>query len=124
MKTVIPDALLRSISAIVGAPHVLTGDATVGFAVDWTRRFQGRTPAVVRPHDTAEVAAVLTLCTQAGMAVVPQGGNTGLVGGGVPLHDEIVLSLTRLTQLGLVDVEAAQVTAGAAPMPAAFRGNG
>ena len=106
-------ALLRSIAAVVGAPHVLTGDATAGFAVDWTRRFQGRTPAVVRPRDTAEVAAVLAMCSQAGIAVVAQGGNTGLVGGGVPLHDEIVLSLTRLTQLGPVDVEAAQVTAGA-----------
>ena len=113
MKTILPDALLRSIAAVVGAPHVLTGDATAGFAVDWTRRFQGHTPAVVRPRDTAEVAVVLALCSQAGIAVVPQGGNTGLVGGGVPLHGEIVLSLSRLTQLSPVDLEAVQVTAGA-----------
>jgi FAD/FMN-containing dehydrogenase len=59
------------------------------------------------------VAAVLALCTEAGLAVVPQGGNTGLVGGGVPLHGELVLSLTRLDRLGAVDQEAAQVTAGA-----------
>jgi FAD/FMN-containing dehydrogenase len=113
MKTVLPDAMLRSIAAVVGTPHILTGDATAGFAVDWTRRFQGHTPAVVRPRDTAEVAAVLALCSQGRIPVVPQGGNTGLVGGGVPLHGEIVLSLTRLTQLGPVDLEAAQVTAGA-----------
>src|SRR6516162_2866642 len=113
MKTEIPAALLRSIAAVVGVPHILTGDATAGFAVDWTRRFQGYTPAVVRPRDTAEVAAVLALCSQAGVPVVPQGGNTGLVGGGVPLHGEIVLSLARLNQLGPVDPEAAQVTAGA-----------
>src|SRR6516162_10239419 len=113
MKTEIPAALLRSIAAVVGVPHILTGDATAGFAVDWTRRFQGYTPAVVRPRDTAEVAAVLALCSQAGVPVVPQGGNTGLVGGGVPLHGEVVLSLTRLNQLGPVDPEAAQVTAGA-----------
>jgi FAD/FMN-containing dehydrogenase len=56
---------------------------------------------------------VLALCTEAGLAVVPQGGNTGLVGGGVPLHGEVVLSLTRLNRLGPVDQEAAQVTAGA-----------
>jgi FAD/FMN-containing dehydrogenase len=97
----------------VGEPHVLTGDATAGYAVDWTGRFRGQTPVVVRPRDTAEVAAVLALCTDAGLPVVPQGGNTGLVGGGVPLHGEVVLSLTRLNRLGPVDHEAAQVTAGA-----------
>jgi FAD/FMN-containing dehydrogenase len=53
---------------------------------------------------------VLALCAGAGVPVVPQGGNTGLVGGGVPWHGEVVLSLTRL---GPVDHEAAQVTAGA-----------
>ena len=99
--------LLRSLAAIVGEPHVLTGDATAGYAVDWTGRFAGHTPAVVRPRDTAEVAAVLALCTDAGLPVVPQGGNTGLVGGGVPRHGEIVLSLTRLNRLGPVDHEAA-----------------
>jgi FAD/FMN-containing dehydrogenase len=113
MKTELPDALLRSISAVVGASHVLTGDATAGFAVDWTGRFRGHTPAVVRPRDTAEVAAVLALCSRANVPVVPQGGNTGLVGGGVPLHGEIVLSLARLNHLGPVDPDAAQVTAGA-----------
>src|SRR5690349_14989001 len=109
----LPGALLRSLAGIVGEQHVLTGDATAGFAVDWTGRFRGRTPATVRPQNTAEVAAVLALCTDAGLAVVPQGGNTGLVGGGVPLHGEVVLSLTRLNQLGPVDQEASQVTAGA-----------
>jgi len=107
------DALLRGLAAVVGESHVLTGDATAGFAVDWTGRFQGHSPAVVRPRDTAQVAAVLALCTQAGVAVVPQGGNTGLVGGGVPLHGEVVLSLGRLSQLGPVDPDSSQVTAGA-----------
>src|SRR6266516_6955469 len=109
----LPGALLRALAGIVGEPHVLTGDATAGFAVDWTGRFRGRTPATVRPQNTAEVAAVLALCTDAGLPVVPQGGNTGLVGGGVPRRGEVVLSLTRLNQLGPVDHEASQVTAGA-----------
>jgi FAD/FMN-containing dehydrogenase len=109
----LPPALLRSLAAIVGEPHLLTGDATAGFAVDWTGRFRGRTPAVVRPRDTAEVAAVLALCADAGIPVVPQGGNTGLVGGGVPLQGEVVLSVTRLNQTGPVDQEAAQITVGA-----------
>jgi len=68
----LPGTLLTSLAAIVGEPHVLTGDATAGFAVDWTGRFQGHTPAVVRPRDTAEVAAVLALCTGAGVPVVPR----------------------------------------------------
>ncbi len=92
---------------------MLTGDATAGYAVDWTGGFRGHTPAVVRPRDTAEVAAVLALCRRSGTPVVPQGGNTGLVGGGVPLHGEVVLSLARLNRLGPVDADACQVTAGA-----------
>jgi FAD/FMN-containing dehydrogenase len=100
------------LSSIVGAPHVLTGAATIGYSIDWTGRFRGEAAAVVRPADTAQVAAVLRLCTDARVAVVPQGGNTGLVGGGVPLHGELVLSLTRLNQLGHVDADSQQVTAG------------
>ena len=109
----LPPALLRDLAAVVGSPHVLTGDATAGYAADWTGRFRGDPPAVVRPRDTAQVAAVLALCSGAGVPVVPQGGNTGLVGGGVPLHGEVVLSLARLDRLGEPDLEAAQVTAGA-----------
>jgi FAD/FMN-containing dehydrogenase len=109
----LPGPVLSALAGIVGEHHVLTGDAAVGFAVDWTGRFQGHAAAVVRPRNTAEVAAVLTVCTKAGVPVVPQGGNTGLVGGGVPLHGEVVLSLARLTQMGAVDREASQVTAGA-----------
>jgi len=69
----------------------------------------GLTPRV---HNR-QVVSALALCTGAGVPVVPQGGNTGLVGGGVPLHGEVVLSLTRLNQQGPVDHEASQVTAGA-----------
>jgi FAD/FMN-containing dehydrogenase len=106
-------ALQAGLSSIVGASHVLTGAATAGYSVDWTGRFRGQAAAVVRPADTEQVAAVLRLCTDAAVAVVPQGGNTGLVGGGVPLHGELVLSLTRLNRLGPVDADSRQVTAGA-----------
>jgi FAD/FMN-containing dehydrogenase len=105
--------LLREFTSVVGEAHVLTGDATAGYAVDWTGRFRGHAAAVLRPADTGQVAAVLARCHEAGVAVVPQGGNTGLVGGGVPLHGEVVLSLSRLDRLGPVDADAAQVTAGA-----------
>src|ERR1700743_1917224 len=109
----LPGSLPRSLAAVVGPEHVLTGDAAAGYAVDWTGRFRGQAAAAVRPRDTAEVAAVLALCRAAGVPVVPQGGNTGLVGGGVPLHGEVVLSLARLGELAPVDREASQVTAGA-----------
>lgn len=109
----LPAALLRELTAVVGKPHVLTGDAATGYAVDWTGRFRGHTPAVVRPRDTAEVAATLALCNEASIPVVPQGGNTGLVGSGIPLRGEVVLSLSRVNQLEPVDLDAGQVTAGA-----------
>jgi FAD/FMN-containing dehydrogenase len=105
--------LLGEFASVVGEAHVLTGDATAGYAVDWTGRFRGHAPAVLRPADTAEVAGVLAVCHRAGVPVVPQGGNTGLVGGGVPGHGEVVLSLARLDRLDPVDIDAGQVTAGA-----------
>jgi len=68
---------------------------------------------VVRPANEVEVAAVVTRCASEGAAIVPQGGNTGLVGGSVPRRFEVVLSLRRLDALGPVDGSAMQVTAGA-----------
>jgi FAD/FMN-containing dehydrogenase len=109
-----PAALLDELRAVVGPNHVLTDpDQTAGFSVDWTGRFRGAAAAVVRPGSTEEVAAIVRACGASRVALVPQGGNTGLVGGGVPLAGELVLSLTRLDALSAVDVAAAQVTAGA-----------
>ncbi len=88
-------------------------DRIAGHVRDWTGRFVGQTPAVVRAGTVDEVAAVLSACGDAGAAVVPQGGNTGLVGGSVPLHGEIVLDLRRLDALGPVDTRAGQTTAAA-----------
>ena len=102
------------LAALVGREHALTdADVRAGYEVDWTGRFRGTAAAVVRPADTAEVVAVLDACREAGVAVVPQGGNTGLVGGGVPRGGEVVLSLRRLDRLDDVDVLAGEVTVGA-----------
>jgi FAD/FMN-containing dehydrogenase len=107
-------ALLRALEAIVGARNVVTDREVVApYVVDWTGRFRGHTPAVVRPGSADEVAAVLAACNDARIAVVPQGGNTGLVGGSVPLAGEIVLSLRRLDALAPVDARSGQVTAQA-----------
>ncbi|HYI61015.1 MAG TPA: FAD-binding oxidoreductase [Acidimicrobiales bacterium] len=110
----LPAALRRDLEAAVGSAHVLVDpEVTAGYAVDWTGRFRGATPAVVRPGSTAEIGAVVAACAAAGVAVVPQGGNTGLVGGSVPLAGEVVLSLARLSGVTDVDAAAGQLTAGA-----------
>jgi FAD/FMN-containing dehydrogenase len=110
------DALLQRLSTIVGAAHVLTDpDVTVGFGTDWTGAWSSHPLAVIRPASTAEVADALLACADAGVPVVPQGGNTGLVGGGVPHGDgtAVVLSTARLLDLAPVDVATQTVVAGA-----------
>jgi len=105
---------MRRLVSLVGTDHVLTDDDLVaGYSIDWTGRFRGRASAVVRPGSADEVGDVLQVCRDGAVAVVAQGGNTGLVGGSVPLQGEIVLSLRRLDALGEVDRLAGQVTVGA-----------
>jgi FAD/FMN-containing dehydrogenase len=111
---VLSDSLLEGLGAAVGADHVLTDPALLeAYERDITRRYGAHAGAVVRPGTVEEVAAVLRLCDESRTPVVPQGGNTGLVGGGVPRGGELVLSLGRLSSLGEIDVVAGQVTAGA-----------
>ncbi|MGU3653198.1 FAD-binding oxidoreductase [Mycolicibacterium sp. A43C] len=99
---------------IVGRGHVLTDPETIaGYRTDWTGRFHGHTDVVVRPANTAEVAAVLGVCHAHGVPVVPQGGNTGLVGGSVPMHGELVLSTRRLDKIEHVDPVGRTLAAGA-----------
>ncbi|WP_018683614.1 FAD-binding oxidoreductase [Actinokineospora enzanensis] len=106
--------LAERLGEVVGRAHVLTDPEVVaGYATDWTGRFSGNARLVVRPADRDQVAEVLRICREIGVPVVPQGGNTGLVGGGVPRDGEVVLSLTRLTGLGAVDPVTRQVTVGA-----------
>jgi FAD/FMN-containing dehydrogenase len=108
--------LVAALVASVGPEHVLTdADRRAPYEVDWTRRWSGPALAVVRPGTTDEVAAVVGACRDAGVAIVPQGGNTGLVGGSVPRPrgDQVVLSTARLSSVGAVDAEAGQVMVGA-----------
>jgi len=107
------DDFLTELSAITGAEHVLTdSDVTDGYTTDWTRRYHGQARCVVRPGSTDEVARVIRVCARSSVPVVPQGGNTGLVGGGIP-HGGVLLSLRRLSRLDQVDELSGQVTAGA-----------
>jgi FAD/FMN-containing dehydrogenase len=106
---------------VVGARHVLTEpDTTAGYSVDWTGRFVGATPAVVRPGNVAEVVGVIGVCRDHRLALVPQGGNTGLVGGSVPLAGEVIVSLLRLDRVD-ADERAGQLTAGAGATIAAVQ---
>jgi FAD/FMN-containing dehydrogenase len=108
------DQLVTDLASVVGPRHVLTEAATCApYVTDWTGRWTGDARAVVRPADTAQVAGVMRMCAAHGAAVVPQGGNTGLVGGSVPRGGEVVVSLTRLDHLGPVDVAAREVVVGA-----------
>jgi len=113
----VTEALVRGLVGVVGASQVLTeADVVAPYAVDWSRRFSGAALAVVRPADTAEVAAVVRACVEARVPVLAQGGNTGLVGGSVPGADgpaPVIVSTRRLTRLDDVDELAGQVTAGA-----------
>jgi FAD/FMN-containing dehydrogenase len=118
-----PSARLR---AIVGDAHLLTDpDLVAGYVTDWTRRWSGEAACVVRPADAEQLAAVMVACTAAGAAVIPQGGNTGLVGGSVPRthldRPQVVVSLARLRDVHAVDESAGEVTVGAGATLAAVQ---
>jgi len=96
-------ALLDRLAAIVGPRHVVTDAETMApYLVEQRGLWQGRAPAVLRPGTTAEVAEVVAACAGAGAALVPQGGNTGLVGGQVPFG-ALLLSLSRLDRIRALD---------------------
>ena len=93
-----PAALIDALRRISGPAHILsTGDLTV-YEQDWRKRSRGKALAVARPGNTAEVAAIVKACAAAGVSIVTQGGNTGLVVGGIPDDSgrQLVLSLQRM----------------------------
>jgi FAD/FMN-containing dehydrogenase len=98
-------ALLDTLRGVCGTAHVLVDGDLSAYERDWRRRWRGKARAVVRPGSTAEVAAVVKACAAAGVAIVPQGGNTGLVGGGVPDDSgtQVLLSLQRLNRVRAID---------------------
>ena len=101
----IPD-LLEKLRARLGERGVLTNPAdTAPYCEDWRLLYRGRTPAVLRPATTPEVADAVRICAAAGVPIVPQGGNTSMVGGAAPNEDgsQIVLSLSRLNRVRGID---------------------
>lgn len=108
-------ALEHQLADIVGPEHVLVDpDLRAGYETDWTGRFRGTAGAVVRPASAAETAAVLAVCAAKDVAVVPQGGNTGMVGASVPRgNGMLVISTRRMTSIAPADTAASQISLGA-----------
>jgi FAD/FMN-containing dehydrogenase len=120
--------LVDALRDVAGERHVLADrDLRASYETDRTRRWTGAAAAVVRPASAEEVAEVLRVCSDEGAVVVPQGGNTGLVGASVPRavppggRPQVVLSLARLTGIGPVDPASAQLEAGAGVTLAALQ---
>lgn len=110
------EALLERLRSVLGPGHVLTAaEDRAPYETDWRKRWQGRALAVVRPADTPQVAQVVRECAAHGTALIPQGGNTGLVGGGVPDSSgrQILLSTRRLQAVRGIDAANLTLTAEA-----------
>ena len=114
MVSALRPGTLRALRSAVGDGQVLVdADVVASHTTDWTGAFAGASPAVVRPGSTAEVAEVVRICRRDRVVLVPQGGNTGLVGGSVPLAGEVVLSTRRMVGVAEADADAGQLTAAA-----------
>lgn len=101
----------RELGLIIGASRVLVAaDDVAPFCTDWRGRYSGNALCVALPGSTEEVAAVVRACVAAGVAVVPQGGNTGLCGGATPTGGEVVVSLRRLNRIRAVDADNNSIT--------------
>src|SRR4029077_3887477 len=97
-------ALLARFVAIVGEKYAITDtQAQEPYLVEMRHRWHGRTAVVLRPGSVAEVSHILKLANETGTAIVPQGGNTGLVGGQIPHHGDVVLNAARLDRIREVD---------------------
>jgi FAD/FMN-containing dehydrogenase len=88
-------------------------DTLAPHLVEWRSRYQGKTPLLLKPANTAEVAAIVRVCAQAEVGIVPQGGNTGLVGAQIPSGPEVLVNLSRMNRVRSVDPINNTVTAEA-----------
>ena len=120
----IDSRLCSALIEVVGSEQVLVDpDLMTGYTIDAMGRGPGNAAAVVRPANLDEVRLVLLACQQFGQPVVPQGGNTGLVGGSIPHDFEVVLSLRRLNGMSAVDAGTREVTVGAGVTIGALQGH-
>jgi FAD/FMN-containing dehydrogenase len=112
----VPAAILKRLRAALGDKGWSDDPTEIApYLIDRRENYRGQTPLLVRPKTTQEVAEILRICAEAGIAVVPQGGNTGLVGGAVPSKEgnEILLCLSRMNRIRKLDTENGTITAEA-----------
>ncbi|MGF7174173.1 FAD-binding oxidoreductase [Azospirillum doebereinerae] len=110
------DDFVARVRAVVGSGHVLTGPGdTEPYVADWRGRYRGAALCVARPADTAEVAALVRLCAERRVPLVPQGGNTGVCGGAIPdgSGSALVLCLTRMNRIRNLDRHSDAITVDA-----------
>ncbi|KAJ5664945.1 FAD-binding type 2 [Penicillium maclennaniae] len=105
--------LLGSESAVIDGVTADATDDIEPFNSDWMRKYRGHTRLVLKPGSTEEVSQVLKYCNEKKLAVVPQGGNTGLVGGSVPVFDEIVINTSRMNKIRSFDAASGVLVADA-----------
>ena len=119
------DAVIAACKMLVGEQQVLTDPADLSaYGSDWTGQFSTRPVAIVRPKTTAQVSSIVTLCLESGLAIVPQGGRTGLCGGGVPIEGQpsLIVSLERMNRIRTVDSAARTMTVDAGVILEAAQG--
>src|SRR3979490_2841401 len=106
--------LIAKFRAIVGDKYAGTHPADIApYTTEERDLFHGRSPLVLRPGSTAEVAAICKLANAHGIALVPQGGNTGLVGGQTPHNGEVVISMRRMDKIRDLDAASNTMTRAA-----------
>ncbi|KAJ2019359.1 D-lactate ferricytochrome c oxidoreductase [Coemansia sp. RSA 2337] len=99
-RTIVPSETILATAQVGGTADLIELE---GFNADWLNKYRGNSQLVLRPKTTEQVSQILRYCNTHNIAVVPQGGNTGLVGGSVPVHDEIVLSLRNMNKIRSYD---------------------
>jgi FAD/FMN-containing dehydrogenase len=113
-RLVMPSAdLVRRFVDIVGPGHaIMAREEQAPYLKEWRDLYTGRTPLILKPGSTAEVSRILALASETDVGIVPQGGNTGLVGGQIPNEagTEIVLSLTRMNRIRSIDASGTAMT--------------
>ncbi len=108
---ILSEGVVNRLKDAVGAKGFSTDPAEIApHLEEWRGKYKGNSPLLLKPATAAEVSAILAICNETGTAVVPQGGNTGLVGGQIPFHGEVLLSTRRLNRIRALDESGATMT--------------
>lgn len=98
-----PSSLITTIPSPDGSWSVSTADDLIGYNKDWMDKYTGHSTLLLKPKSTEEVSKIMKYCYEQRIAVVPQGGNTGLVGGSTPVYDEVILSTEGMREIRQFD---------------------